>query len=145
MKIEKYKKMGKDKYKIYLDNGNELICYEDVIIKYNLLGKTEIDTDLLNKLNEDNSYYEAYYNAVGYINVRMRSIYEIRVYLNKKEIENKIINKVVKKLKEECYLDDNRLAIAYINTKINTSDFGPNKIMNQLGKLGVDKEIIYEN
>ena len=36
MKINKYKKVGKNKYKVYFDN-NEIILFEDVILKYDLL------------------------------------------------------------------------------------------------------------
>ena len=41
MKILKYKKGSKGKYKVYLDNGLELQLYEDVILKYELLLKKE--------------------------------------------------------------------------------------------------------
>ena len=38
MKIEKYKYLGNGKYKINIDN-NEYIIYEDIILKYSILGK----------------------------------------------------------------------------------------------------------
>ena len=37
LKIEKYKKMINGKYKLFLDNGHEVILYEEVILKYELL------------------------------------------------------------------------------------------------------------
>ena len=43
MKIIKYHKVGKDKYKILFDNKEELIILQDVIIKNELLLKKEID------------------------------------------------------------------------------------------------------
>ena len=43
MKINKFKKIGSNKYKIYFDNES-LIVYEDVILKYNLLYKSNNKT-----------------------------------------------------------------------------------------------------
>ena len=41
MKINKFKKVGKNKYKIIFDN-TDLTLYEDVILKYDLLIKKEV-------------------------------------------------------------------------------------------------------
>ena len=60
MKIEKYKKISDSKYRIILDNGTVTDIYEDVIVKNNLLYKKEIDCNLLNKIEQDNEYQDAY-------------------------------------------------------------------------------------
>ena len=46
MKILKFKKQSKDKYKLYLDNNSDITLYEDVIIKNNLLITKEISDEL---------------------------------------------------------------------------------------------------
>ena len=53
MKINKFKKIGSNKYKIYFDNES-LIVYEDVILKYNLLYKKE--SPFMRDFINDNSY-----------------------------------------------------------------------------------------
>ena len=52
MKIEKYKYLGHGKYKISIDN-REHIIYEDVILKYSILGKESITQKELDKLKEE--------------------------------------------------------------------------------------------
>ncbi len=42
MKIQKYIKDRQNKYKVVIDD-EEYILYDDVIVKYNLLLKSEID------------------------------------------------------------------------------------------------------
>ena len=49
MKINKFKKVGKNKYKVIFDN-TELTLYEDVILKYDLLIKNDVDIDLIDKI-----------------------------------------------------------------------------------------------
>ena len=48
MKLDKYIKYGKNKYKVFLENRDYLILYEDIILKYELLLKKEIkDIDFI--------------------------------------------------------------------------------------------------
>ena len=77
MKINKFKKVGTNKYKIYFDN-DILTVYEDVILKYNLLYKKDIDDDLLHEINKDNFKASIYDTAIKYISIRMRSVKELR-------------------------------------------------------------------
>ena len=58
MKIEKLKKTSNGKYKVYLDNDEVVTTYDEVILKNNLLFHKEVDSNLLNELSRDNSYYD---------------------------------------------------------------------------------------
>ena len=42
LKISKYEKIGVDKYRIYLDNGEVIDSYDNVILENDLLLKKEI-------------------------------------------------------------------------------------------------------
>ena len=44
MHINKFKKVGKNKYKIFLDT-TEVTLYEDIILKYDLLLKKDISLE----------------------------------------------------------------------------------------------------
>ena len=56
MKIIKYQKLNENKYNVYLDNGEKIKLYEDIIIKESLLLTKEIDD--VDKLLELNSKHE---------------------------------------------------------------------------------------
>jgi len=142
MKIEKYKKISEGKYRIILDNGVITDIYEDVIVKNNLLYKKEIDLDLLNKIEEENNYEEAYNISLKYISVRLRSINEIRVYLKKKNIDEIIIDNTIERLVKNNFLNDEVFAKAFIKDKLNFTTMGKYKLINELSKLKVDSEII---
>lgn len=142
MKINKFKKIGSNKYRIYFDNET-LVIYEDVILKYNLLYKKDIDTDLLLQINEDNYNASIYDSAIRYIGIRMRSIKEVKEYLNKKKYDNKDIESVVNKLIEQGLLNDKKFAISYVNDKIYLTKSGPDKIKNELIKLGINEKDIH--
>lgn len=144
MKIEKYKKIKDDLYRVLLSNGEVIDIYEDVILENNLLYKSEINQELLDKINIENNYQLAYNNAVKYIMVRLRSINEIKVYLSKKNYSNDVIEKVIDKLIKNKLLDDEVFTKAYINDKLNFTNMGKYKLINELTtKMKVDNNIIY--
>ena len=98
MKIIKYEKKGNDKYRIYLENNIKIDLYEDVIIKNNLLYKQDLNEELLNKIDQDNSKYDLYHRVVKYIGVRLRSEKEIRSYLKKYTDDINLINELIERL-----------------------------------------------
>ena len=134
MKINKYKKLGRNRYKVYFDN-TDLILYEDIILKYDLLLKSDIDIDLLDKIIEDNRWYDAYESALSYIEVKMRNKKELIKYLERKEFDNKTIEEVVSKIEELGLLDNKKYIIAYVNDKVNLTNDGPYKIKKDLMDL----------
>ena len=85
MKIEKYELTKKNKYNVFLSNGEVITLDERVITENELLLKKEIDSKLYDKVNRENRIYELVDIAIKYISVRLRSIKEIRDYLKKKE------------------------------------------------------------
>lgn len=144
MKILKYKKTTKGKYKIYLDNDNELVLYEDVILKYNLLLNKEIDEKALIELDKYNQECDVYYVALDSINRRFKSIFELKEALKRKEYPEDLIDKAITKLIEQGYLNDRSYTKSYINNQIITTNKGPYKIMRELQDKKIDETIINE-
>ncbi len=142
MQIIKYKRLGKNKYKVFFSNNVELILYEDIILKYNLLTNKNLSLKELDELIEDNKYYEAYYLSINYITYRKRCIKEIRDYLEKKDFEEKYIDFVIEKLKEENILNDKDYISSFINDKVSLSLDGPYKIKRALINLGFNEKDI---
>lgn len=142
MKIEKYKKIKDGIYRVTLDNGTILDIYEDVIIKNNLLYKKNIDINLLNEIENDNNYQKVYNISLKYISVRLRSFYEVEVYLKNKGFSSEVIGYTIDKLKRNKLLDDELFARAFINDKLSFTSMGKYKLINELSKCRVSSEII---
>ena len=143
MNIVKYKKIGKNKYKIYLSNNKEIVLYEEIILKYELLLKKKIEN--LEDILKDNKDYEAYDLALSYINKRQRCEKEIKDYLIKKDYDQSLINKILKELKEKGIINEVMYIKSFTNDKFNINNYGPNKIINELIKLGLNKDIVLNN
>ncbi len=145
MKIEKYELNKKNNYNVYLSNGEVLELNEYVITQNELLIKKEIDKELYNKLQKDNKICELVNIGIKYINVRLRSIKEIKDYLSKKEEDKELILSAVDRLIKSGYLDDDRFTKAYIKDKLNFTTWGDYKIINELNRLGVSPIVVEDN
>ena len=64
MKIEKIVKLKNGKYKIYLDNDEIIITYDEIILNNNLLFNKEIDNDIILRINEENIFYDLLYSCI---------------------------------------------------------------------------------
>ena len=144
MKIEKFKKDKKNLYKVIFEDGTEVLLYDDVIVKYNLLVNKEMDNKLFEEIINYNSFLDGYYKAIKYINTKLRTELEIRKYLKKLCIKESNIDELIVLLYKDGYLNKEKYLIAYVNDQYNLTINGPLKIKKNLIDLGYsDKEIDY--
>lgn len=144
MKIIKYKKTTKGKYKIYLDDGRELLLYEDAILKFELLLKKEILEKDLMEVELFNQECDVYHVALTSINNRFKSVYDTREFLIKKEYPLEMIDRAIEKLEKQGYLNDRSFVKSYINNQIVSTNKGPYKIKRELSEHRVDSNIVDE-
>ncbi len=144
MKVIKYKKMANSRYKVYLDENHELLLYEDVILKYNLLIRKDIDEKLIIEMDKYNQECDVYYVALNSIKNRFRSVYELRSILLKKEYPIDLVNSAIDKLIKQGYLNDRSYCKSFINNQMITTNNGPFKMIRQLNEKKVDSSIIDE-
>ena len=144
MKIVKYNALNDGTYNVTFDDGNSLKLYEDVIVKNNLLYKSEIDDKFLEKIKTDNDYASIYYNSVKYLSNRLRSKKEIKEYLLKKYPYSNCIEDIIENLIKNKMLNDKEYAKAFVHDKLLFTSLGPYRIRDELYQKGIDKDIILE-
>ena len=145
MKIDKIKKLNNGKYKIVLENKEEINTYDDVILSTNILYNKELNEEDLDKIKSKNDYYTLYNKVIKLISKRLRSEYEVIEFLNKNNCNEKDINKIVNSLKENGYINDLNFVKAYIYDRFNLYNDGPYKIKKDLINYNIDENIIDEN
>lgn len=142
MIIKEFKKKKNNEYELIFNNNQTIYLYDDIILKYQLLINKEITSNELKKIIKENDRLEAYYKAVKYLNIKMRSILEVKKYLSKLKYDLKIIDSTIKKLIEENYLNDLKFTESYINDQYNLTNNGPGRIKYNLIKLGIEEKNI---
>lgn len=142
MKIISYKKGKSNKYEVTLSNNESVLLYDDIILKYELLTKKEIDNQKLKEIILDNAKHDVYYAMLKDISKKFRTEKELRTKF--KDYDNEVVDYAIKRLKNEKYLNNELYIRAYINDAINLKLIGPNKIINNLLNLGFEKSEIEE-
>lgn len=142
MEIVKYEKKANGYYLIYLNNNTKIKIHEDIILKYKLLYKKEIDEFLLEEITQDNNNYNIYNKCVKYIGVRVRSINEMKEYMLRLGVDSNLIDEIIERLLKNKLLDDEVFTKAFIKDKFNFTTMGPYRIYEELKKHKIDERII---
>ncbi len=142
MNIKKYQKLKNGKYQLTLEDGSIITTYEDIILKLELLITKKVDESDLERINTENKKYDAYFTALKYLNVRVRSKKEIITYLKSKDFDNENINDTIVILEKQGYINDDNFAKSFLNNKLITTANGPYKIKRELIDKGISNDII---
>lgn len=142
MKLLKLKKLSNQKYRLELEYGVKCTTYDEIILKYNLLYKKEIDSELYEKMIRDTEHYDHFYKALKQINTKLRSEYEMTKYLEKLELGKEEQSCIINDLKEKGFLNDHRYLKAFVSDRVHLSQDGPRKIKEELLKQQINEEEI---
>jgi regulatory protein len=90
---------------------------------------------------------ELYDYAVSLLARRMRTIAELKTRLRQKvdsgtEIGKTLVSLVIRRLKDQGYLNDAKYAAAYSTFRRDNEKFGPRRVVRDLKAKGVHREII---
>lgn len=139
MNIIKFKKDRGNIYKVYFDDDICIDLYDDVIVKYNLLGYKSMDKKLFDEIVSYNDFLDGYYKSIKYINKKLRTELEVKKYLRKLDISESNINNIVNMLIEQGYLNRDMYIKAYIGDQYNLTSNGPLKVSDSLISLGFER------
>lgn len=141
MKILKYKKGKKNEYKILTDDG-EYVLYDDIIVKYELLLKKEINKKEWDNIIKENNLLKAYYDSLKLISMKLRTAKELKNLLSRKKYLAKEIEYAIDRLESEGYLNHQIYIEAYIHDALTLKLVGERKICSELESLGFKTEEI---
>lgn len=140
-KIEAQKKK-ENRVNIFIDGEFSFGCSSELIYYHNLTkGKVINSEELQEVINEDN-YLTGKTKALKYIESSLKSEFQVRENLEKKEYDEVTINRVITFLKDYKFIDDEYYAKAFVKQNIKTQ--GKNNIKFKLIKRGIPEDIILE-
>ncbi len=140
-KIESQKKNPKRR-SIFLDGKFALGVDEEVVSRLGLKkGESVTGQDLKQILLQKNEN-EAKDVALRFLSFRRRTEKEIRLKLQKRGFDEKIIKRTIEKLKEYDLINDLEFATAWVKERLEYKPRGKRLLRLELWKKGIKKEII---
>ena len=115
---------------------------ENIIIIYNLLTPRELTQNEYKTISLVKIEDFLYEKALVFIDFKMRTISEVKKRLRKEIKDEDLINKVIKRLKDDKYLNDDFYVRTYLNEKLEYDLVGPGYIKEKLILKGVHYDLI---
>ena len=140
MKVLESVKKGRA-YIVKFSDGNSARLFPEIVEKYALYSDVEFDDKLLSQILSNNEYKRTNESAMRILARRNHSIFELRTKLIQRGFENNHIDNVISGLVNLGYLDDKKFAESFYTYASEYRKYGPNKIMAELYKRGVSREL----
>lgn len=137
-KIEKKKRL----YLVELDETEKLYVTEDTIVRFMMTKGMTISEEELRAIKDFAQFSYGKNLALYHLSFKKRTEKEVRDYLNQHEIDEKIIPKVLKSLKEDKWIDDENYVRQIVASNLHTGDKGAYHLKQKLIQKGISSSLI---
>jgi regulatory protein len=137
-------KNDKARASIFLDEEFAFGVCDQTIEQFRLRRGDYIDREQFEKITEFDLFVESKRIALAYLNYRARSEKEIRERLQKEDIPEPVILRVLDFLKDIKLIDDEAWSKSFVNDKLVRKPVSSKQLAYGLAQMGVSKEVIEE-
>ncbi|MDR2523993.1 MAG: RecX family transcriptional regulator [Candidatus Nomurabacteria bacterium] len=130
------------RYNIFVDENFSFSLDEVQLVRLGLKKGDEISEERLNELRNESDFGKNYIRAVDLISRRLRSEREIRDYGWRKKWSRENTEKVIARLRERGYLDDEKFAASFVRSRATLREFSARKMKLELRRKGIAPETI---
>lgn len=131
-----------DRYSIYIDEAYVCSFSEGELLNLGLRIGQELSPADLESLKDDAVRDKAYYRSLDLISRRMRSEWEVRDYLKRKEYEPGVIDATLERLTERGYINDRHFAERWIENRRLLKPTSKRKLIVELRQKHVAGSVI---
>ncbi len=137
-KLEKKKRL----YLMELDHQQTSYITEDTIVRFMLSRDKVISKEELTEIQDFAQFSYGKNLALYHLSFKVRTEKEVREYLKKHDIDEKITGQVIANLKDENWINDHQYTYSIINANQLSGDKGPYLLSQKLAQKGVPKSTI---
>ena len=138
--VKKIKKLKNSLYEIDLEK-KQIVLYEEIVIKYDLLLKKTISDYILKKIVIANKKVECYQKSLNFLEKKKKTEYEVETYLKEENFDEETIKETIERLRSLKLVDDLDYAKRYINYVVSYRLTGPRKIRKTLLTHGISEDL----
>lgn len=142
MKITKIQPAVKTagRYNIFVDGKYSFSLDENQLLDQKLTVGTDIQDSQLKQLKGESEFGKAYGRALELILSRPRSEKEMKEYAWRKKWDEELSNRVLGKLRDKGYLDDEKFAQFWLRARTGGKPRSKRKISAELAQKGIKRE-----
>lgn len=144
MKITNIKQQIKrpDRYSVFVDDKYAFSLSESALLSERLASGQELDKPRLEELKAASGADKAYGNALRYVAMRPRSVWEMQTYLRRKDVEEPVAEDIIKRLEAVGLLDDVAFAKVWVANRRLLKNMSKRKLRLELKQKRLSESII---
>lgn len=131
-----------ERVNVFLDEKFAFALDIRVVEKYKLTRGEVVDAELRNQLLREDGDAKATQRALHFLGYRPRSEAEVRTRLLREEWPEDVVERVVNRLREAKYLNDEQFAELWVENRSLTKPRGSRTLQQELRQKGVERETI---
>jgi regulatory protein len=131
-----------DRYSVYVDGKYAFSLSEGALIEQGLASGQELEPKRLKELKETAGLDKAYGNALRYVALRPRSVWELQDYFRRKGIDQEAAGIIVERLTNLNLLDDLAFARAWLANRRLLKSTSKRRLRLELKQKHVSEEVI---
>lgn len=133
-------KRNSNLYSVFVDGKFRLSLSDLDLSNADIHIGQEISLEEIKILEERYLFAKAYNRSLDYLSRRARSIKEMKDYLLKKGYSIEIIDRIIEKLVDQRYLDDEQFAVMWVRDRNAIKPRSLKQLQAELYKKGIEKE-----
>lgn len=131
-----------NRYSIFVDSAYAFSVSEGGLLELGIVPGQEIDAKKLSELKKASGADKAYGNALRYVAMRPRSMWELRTYLRRKEIDEPVAEQITDRLQRNGLIDDVAFARSWVQSRRLLRHTSKRRIQMELQQKQVPEHII---
>lgn len=131
-----------ERVNIFVDEKFAFALDIRLVEKHQLRKGFLLTSELRSQLLREDGDAKATHRALHFLGYRARSEAEVRARLKRDEWHEEVIERVIERLREQGFLDDQRFAEMWVEDRSNFRPRGARALRQELRQKGVDKETI---
>lgn len=131
-----------DRYSVYIDGAYSFSLSESALIAEQLASGQEVDAARLQALKQAAGADKAYGLAVRYVALRPRSEWEVQSYLQRKEVDEPVVQQTMERLRVLGLLDDRAFAAMWVDNRRLLLHVSSKRLYAELQRKRVPRQVI---
>jgi regulatory protein len=146
MKITAIKQQVKrsDRYSIYVDEAYSFSLSEGALLKSGIASGQELSADEVTSFKQLSSDDKVYNQALRYVAMRARTVWELKSYLSRKEVAEARAEQIIQQFQELGLLNDAAYAVSFVRDRQLLKPSSKRKIMLELKRKHIAEVHIQE-
>lgn len=134
-------KKDQDRCSVFLDGSFAFGLHMNLVAEHGLKKGVRLDEEGCRSLIEEDLYFKAMKRCVDFLAYRPRSTSEIDQRLRELQVPEPIAERVVGRLTELGYMDDERFAQQWAVSRHRSKGYGPRRLEMELIRKGIPSEL----